>query len=221
MKKLSFKSLLLVPTLFLFTSCSEFKMAATQLTPSQMQCTGFEKTKQSPIFWSKGFPIEIRLSQSVPESAHDDIAQAINIWNTSLNQNLFTLITDKIESSIEPKSDNKNVIYWFETWPYDFQRLGSTFLYYTENNVTEADIVINAEDYKISSDDELTSSEYDFLSLAVHELGHILGLEHNDDSDFSIMRTLMAPGVSDQTPSATDIENINCMYFDNSSKEIN
>ena len=107
------------------------------------------------------------------------------------------------------RRNNKNTINWVTDWTYDSVKQGSTFLHNEENNIVEADIIINAE-YNFASG-QLKTSEIDLVSLMVHELGHVLGLEHSDE-DRSIMKEGLSFGQTHRVLSDADVENILCMY---------
>lgn len=199
--------------LLIFTSCAEKSPAVTQLTVQQKSCLGFETTGSNPlpIFWVNEFPIKIHLSTTFPEEHKTAVLEAIDIWNLSLNKMIFTLSEER-DRSQTPHKNNKNTIYWLNPWPYDIERIGSTFLHTIQNNIKEADIAINAQDYEISNENTIYIYQYNLRSLIVHELGHILGLDHNDESLSSIMKTHLDPTTLYHQVGHIDIENLNCMY---------
>ncbi len=120
------------------------------------------------------YPIALHLDRNLVEK--QSVIEAIEYWNSiSVNKELFVIIDeDKIGNY--DKRDNKNFI----TSSYDYNKtsdeLAHTKRYYSDLIISEADIVIN-ENYKNEID----------TSTLIHELGHILGMNHNTENDRSIM----------------------------------
>ncbi len=57
-----------------------------------------------------------------------------------------------------------------------------------------------------------TNSEYDFLSVLLHETEHALGLDHLNNSASNVMYYSMGKGVTHQTLQNDDIECIRRLY---------
>jgi hypothetical protein len=85
------------------------------------------------------------------------------------------------------KENGQNVIYWVkENWPHDPQAAGITTVFFIDDpsrdddgRILDADIEIN-DTFRFSVDggvDDLTDIE----NTVVHEMGHVLGLDHTCD----------------------------------------
>ncbi len=89
--------------------------------------------------------------------------------------------------------------------------LAVTLTYYEGSTITESDIVFNsAEAWDVYSGPWVTRSP-DFRRVAVHELGHVIGLDHEDDAH-SVMTTYVESGDTLEAPTADDVAGVNLLY---------
>lgn len=205
------KSLGILATTFLFilTACSGYKNAGTN-EASLPSCNGFALNSfGQQLYWQPKFPIKIAINESVPDSYRGAIDRALKHWNDAANFEIF-ILESNINRSTDPKEDGSNVIYWRLNWDKvksDLQ--ASTNLYWTNQETREADILLNAQNFKIT--DNPKEDEIDLESLLVHELGHILGLGHVDSKD-SVMISKLAFGEKRRQPFESDLKNLSCRY---------
>jgi predicted Zn-dependent protease len=161
------------------------------------------------LYWQPKFPIKLSIHKSIPVDLRAEVSSAVKNWNEATNFEVFILDT-VIDESTNAKEDGKNVIYWQTSWSEEEKALqASTNLFWSTHGIREADIVLNAKYFKISSDPQ--DDEIDFQSLLVHELGHFFGLGHTDSED-SVMLSELGFAEKRQHPSKTDIENLSCRY---------
>lgn len=194
-------------------SCSPSKISkVSYLSQQQMLCGGFEIKNQKSVYWAQDFPIRYQVSSNFPETHYVAVSKAVEIWNTTFNTTIFELNLEDTVNMQSPKGDGRNIIYWTENWTYEKQKHATTFMYLHANNLVEADIAVNIDEFNMGLPGTVTS-EYDLTSILVHELGHVLGLKHEDVVAGSVMQTYILPGEVRQTLSKTDIANIQCMYL--------
>lgn len=79
--------------------------------------------------------------------------------------------------------------------------------------MTDADIRINAKNFSFykASDKNDTYGKVHLESLIIHEMGHVFGLAHIEESD-SVMQAYLKSQTIRDTPGAIDIRSMNCEY---------
>lgn len=128
----------------------------------------------------------------------------------------FTIIEEDIDpcledglNSVEFTDDVCGTAYGGSTLAVTLRRYIPTLL--GEADLFEADVVINnSVDYDIYDGPlfPFGNSAIDFRRVAIHELGHVLGLEHE-----SRERAIMAPSVGDiDRPTEDDLAGVNALY---------
>ena len=89
--------------------------------------------------------------------------------------------------------------------------LAVTLTYYAGSEITEADIVFNsAEAWDVYSGPWVSGAP-DFRRVAVHELGHVIGLDHEDEAT-AIMSTYVYSGDTLEAPTPDDVAGVNALY---------
>ena len=142
---------------------------------------------------------------------NDAFEQAADQWNT---QTAFDLTVNKnVYSDPCEEADTRNGSAYTEDecgTAFGEGVLAVTYSYYYTNNpdeVVEADILFNAAEEWDVYDGPLRT-EIDFRRVAVHEIGHLLGLGHEQ-----VEVAIMAPKVSSLTvPQADDLEGVAALY---------
>jgi predicted Zn-dependent protease len=177
---------------------------------NQKSCEGFAaNTLGQSLSWSAKFPIVLYPDANVPEQFIESIKNAAKTWNKAVGFSAFQ-IGDVSTQTNPPAQDGKNIIYWLNSWGDKSPDLqATTLLYWNDAGTDEADMLINAQNFKHSTnpnDDEL-----DTESLVLHELGHILGLGHISLPS-SVMAERLPFGTTRRSLSVDDINHIKCEY---------
>ena len=165
--------------------------------------------------WPK-LPVTMRIDDSVPQDAQQGILAAAKRWNRTFKGVQIFDIRPSLDE-LPPEVDGLSRIHWVkEGWEYKDTHLALARWDAGEDQIMEeADIYINFEYYDYALGDEPVKDMYDLQSLLLHELGHVLGLCHVDETvmnatldDNFIMREI-----------TTDIrEQVACLYQDQSKK---
>ncbi len=109
--------------------------------------------------------------------------------------------------------DRESVLFFLEEgWaPRAPEVIALTSITYAEGGVIiDADIGFNAEDWAFTVGDDAV--DVDFLSIAVHEVGHYLGLDHSEDGDATMNASYDRGDVSLRTLTDDDREGLATLY---------
>lgn len=223
-------SICLLYVLIFLNSCTP-----QQLRP-ESSCGFVQDEHRQRISWKQQFPIPIFVESQFPKEYRPAIAAAAEVWESALGSPLFEI--HQLEEGSELHQDNQSIIYWSTRWNNDSrEEQGQTKLYTQGPQIIESDIKINAsakdfEFYLKSPQENLrkSSSELNLensnsvlaessnelpkihlVSLLVHELGHFLGFDHNQDNE-SVMKERLAPEEERVKLSEQDLQHLHCVY---------
>lgn len=183
--------------------------------------------------WKRNLPIRFVTSDEINPAVVKQLQGAMKTWEMAVGKPLFTY--DGVESKkgadfrqlYEPLNDGKNGNYFDNSW---FKATGkpNSVLATTiwENSpqdtaaIVKADIRYNAEFYVFGNSlDEFSEGKrtiVDMESLAIHELGHLLGLTHVKETEdrFSVMNPslFIGEGMITRKLSKGDIVRIRSIY---------
>ena len=192
----------------------------------------------TPINWSNasvtaGLNLKIATDITDDFSSGDDdsdgrnpIEQMMHIWNESTSVYDFFVEGDlrtanKTYSSLSSfKNDGEMGIYRADSWfsdvsstalaitqTFGFRRNAGTSSEYVE--LIHADIIVNYDNFSFGING--SSTVFDLKTVILHELGHFLGLKHNDDTT-SIMYPSLGRGEVKRSLNTTDISGIRSLY---------
>lgn len=199
-----------------YTSCETPK--------SQQLSSGYNTSAASglPIRWksTSSFPLSMQLSSDFTANELSAINDSADIWTDEANsgkQFLSTSVTNlAAKSNLDAYDDSIFGIYKLHDWPAS---LPNTALAVTQIRgkqkssyiqITHADILVNYDYFSFATDG---SWGYDLQTVIVHEMGHFLGLFHDDSSiNSSVMYPSIGRFTVNQTPYDRDINNLVAKY---------
>jgi predicted Zn-dependent protease len=155
-----------------------------------------------------------------PDLWLQEIQQAFSYWD-SVSNLTFTQVSNYLQADIH--------VSWGENFPdgngnYQYQQQGG-ILGQTSYSSTAGyfnvpvDIIFdayevwawnNVGDYVLSNDEAIGANGYTFYALALHEIGHAIGLDHRTDTLDTIMTEFASPSVLNLT--SNDIAAIQYLY---------
>lgn len=177
---------------------------------SQYDCNFMQNAYGQRVSWHGSVPVILYVHKSFPISNLKALYAAVNQWNTAMNKEMIVIAGTANGDDI-PKRDGISVIYWLDYWESNlYNQEARTTIYWYGDQIQEADVRVNAKNYKYSLDTP-NSSSIDLESLLVHELGHVLGLKH-DLIPGSVMNPYLLSGVERRNPSQFDLSSLSCEY---------
>lgn len=178
----------------------------------QPDCGFLQNVYGERISWKTNAPIELYLHESVPPEMYPAIEAAIQTWEQSAGRPMFRIAGYRLPGALAPKQDGVNVIYWMNTWEAEkASEQARTSVYWVGDQIREADIRVNDKNFNFYLSTPVNYSDVHLQSLLVHELGHVIGLRHKDDTP-SVMQTYLASQTMRVSLSDGDKENLKCEY---------
>lgn len=178
----------------------------------------------------------VYVDQDVPEHVVEATMFAIKSWNEAAETEVMSYEgraeASEQENLFNVLEDNQTVIYFDENWRRHTGKsdgvLGTTVWeneVNDENYIAKGDIILNAQSFLFqdSLDVPMDASRiYDVVdteSVLLHEMGHLLGLDHVDEGDDmqSIMHAKASIGlaVTNRELSGGDRDRIQSIYLEN------
>lgn len=177
-------------------------------------CNFVQNVYGERIAWHDEVPVEIYLHSSFPQKFIVSLENAFAHFENVMGRPMFKLMGYD-QGPLQPRQDGKSIIYWMPTWePEKMSEQARTSVYWVGEQIKEADIRINDQKFNFFIDaPQAGSSSVDIHleSLLIHELGHVLGLKHNDENN-SVMATYLAGNTVRNELSPTDIDSLRCEY---------
>lgn len=181
---------------------------------AQESCNFVQNVYGERISWKGSLPVVLQVHQSYPQEYMPALYDAIQIWENAVGRRLFDVAVTRAVDSMSPRQDRVSMIYWMKNWEPDKpSEQGRTSIYWVGNSIQEADLRINAKNFTfyVSGNNNLQSGDVELVSLLVHELGHVLGLRHNDENP-SVMATYLSAHTSRKLLADQDVKSLKCEY---------
>ena len=186
---------------------------ATPIAPDPETSCGFVQNQRGQRISIAG-EIEFYFHKDFPQEYKEDVKRSIRLWNEFLPEDKQLRINlTKTNTSKSPIKDGVSVIYWLDTWDKEKpSEQARATVYWVGDKIYESDIRINRKNFKFSKNPQF--GRVHFFSLITHEIGHALGLGHNDKEYHSVMYPTLANGQLRDRINRKDLENLSCEYFD-------
>lgn len=203
------------------SGCQEIKQA------SGFRGASSATSGEVPSRWSSHrFPLSIHVSQDFDAAEDQAIRDMANAWGDSVAQKMnfmdASFTTPELKSiDLSSYEDGVVGVYKMSVWPEELPltALAVTQIIGTRKNIgasseyieiQHADILINYQMYGFSVD---STWNYDLQTIVLHEMGHLLGLYHENTSvDHSVMFPSITRSVENRYPKPRDISNLESLY---------
>ena len=197
---------------FLFISYLALVLTSCAKPKAQKDCGYVHNVYGERVSWKQAAPVRLYLHTSIPAQYEPSIRAAAESWNRAHGRDLIVIDSNRVGGS-GPARDGRNVIYMMSTWEADrASEQARTSLFWVGDQIQEADIRINAQNYTFYvTQSSTTTQAVSIEALVLHELGHVIGLRHNDASP-SVMATYLKANQDRTKLQAADLSSLQCEY---------
>lgn len=198
----------------LFTSCLP-KEKAVDSTPQSSRWN----ISQNP------FPLQMNISTDFSSNETADIRSASSNWDSAVGGGInfmddsnSTALRRNINTyDLAAYQDSEFGIYKLNNWPGELpsSALAVTQLFGIRKNIGSSSeyIEINHADILVNYDNFTFTGDYDLQTVVLHEMGHFLGLFHENSSrEESVMYPSISSFTVNRIPKLNDVSNLKSMY---------
>ncbi len=152
----------------------------------------FVQTKQlQRVSWEHNTPAKLYIDESVPREYWETIQKSAEVWNTLARKTIIEVYPNSGRASNMEVADNRSIIYMKEEWEANKpEEQAKTQVRWRGSQIMEADIFLNGAIYDFSILGDTPDDGVDLESLMIHEMGHVLGLNHFSDPETVMFKTL-------------------------------
>lgn len=188
---------------------------------------GYARTKTDlgvPVAWAE-MPIHYGVGRAGSATVSDGseiqaIHDAFAVWAAVDCAKLsfqFDGLVDFPRVEAGGAGGHNNHIFWIkepDRWPYPQQVLASTKLTWDAQTgiLRDADIAFNDHAFRWSTQTQPPADHYDVKNTAVHEIGHLLGLEHSSVPEATMFAASPAAETQKRDLATDDQEGICAIY---------
>lgn len=164
-----------------------FGLSGCSPKKAQDDCGFVQNVYGERISWKGQLPIPLVLHRNLIIEDIQAVEAAIKVWGDFAGRPLFYIAGTDYSGAEKAQMDGVNVIYKMNTWdPAKPNEQGRTAMYWVGDQMKEGDILLNASPrFNLYTDfpkGKENQADVHLESLLVHELGHMLGLKHNDQT---------------------------------------
>jgi hypothetical protein len=139
-------------------------------------------------------PMKLYIHESVPAEFIPAITNAVKSWEGFMGEPVFEIV-GVLNGPAAANKDGVSVIYYMTTWEdHKSSEQARATIYWQDTEISEGDIRVNGKNFLFSTSEKDMQNKVDFESLMLRQLGHLLGLAHDNSKD-SMMKDTLPAGV--------------------------
>ena len=210
---------LILPGLLVLVGLQAFSKTNTstraQSSWEDDSCGFVQNIYNKRLSWQGNLPIKLYVHESMPEQMMPALERAIATWDKSMGRKMFEIVKTHKDGGkdINAFKDGTNSVYWYTKgeWKGEKDDQAKTVISWVGNQIRQANILINADTIKFYSEVATGVNQVDLESVLLHELGHVLGLKHNDKRP-GIMATYLKENSERRKILTADLDSVRCEY---------
>jgi predicted Zn-dependent protease len=145
----------------------------------------------------ESYPIKVKIDNSISLDRKNATLYSMSLWNNAINENVFTEVSSQEDIYITEVSN----------WQLDQLQEAHALLWWQNGLFTNGLIEVNIKNYLYDTGDIVARNKLSYESLILHELGHIIGMYHVDDT---IMDPYLSTGKIRLTIDSDIISSVQC-----------
>lgn len=202
----------------------------TEQAPLNGDISSKSAANTAPSSWpASTFPVTIMMGSDFDDDEREALKSATQSWNNTNGAQIEYFQTGdssfSARNTLNEFRDGELGIYKLFTWPEEMPKtaLAVTQIFGTRTSngqirIDHADVLLNYDYFDFTADD---SWGYDLETVVLHELGHFLGLYHeNTSADESVMFPTISRYRLNRAPHSHDQDNLASKYRIQSSRSI-
>jgi len=186
-----------------------------KIPPPEEACHFQQNSYLQRVSW-RTLPVTLYGDASLSEEQVTALTDAMEIWNKTLAENMGIEQTfvygGTLDAHFGLKNDLLNVVSITSEWKGISGEQAETLLIWESTAILEADIRINGtKPYSTNPNGE--NDKIDLVALFVHELGHSIGLQHIETSEYTTMAEFLERGNTDRRRvGQVELDALKCEY---------
>lgn len=186
---------------------------ARQMDP-EPSCNFVQNGALQRVSWKDDLPLKLYIHESIQRQDFiDAIRNAAQQWNEALGRNAVIIEASRVGGPLNARRDGYSMVYLYSQWDADKPtEQARTTIHWSGDKIYEADIRFNDKNFDFFTDE--TGRNFGGVhleSLALHEIGHALGLAHTAQSG-SVMVTTLGSGQVRDKVADIDKTSLTCEY---------